>query len=68
MCVTFVAAPGPTQANMYIAIGDPSGSLLVKVTENPDSIKLQLADNMLQLVSVYGNVGYAEIINFRHWK
>lgn len=68
LCVTFVVTPDPTQANLYIAIGNPSGSLLVKVTENSDSIKLQLSDNMLQLVSVYGNAGYVEIINFRHWK
>ena len=68
LCVTFTVAPSPTQANLYIAIGGHSGSLLFKVTENPDNIKLQLADNMLQLVSVYGNAGYVEIINFRHWK
>lgn len=68
LCVTFTVAPSPAQANLYIAIGGPSGSLLFKVTENPDNIKLQLADNMLQLVSVYGNAGYVEIINFRHWK
>lgn len=67
LCVTFATIPEAIYANLYMAIGSEYGSLILKITEEPENVKMQLNDNMLQLVSSYGNTGFAEIINLRHW-